>query len=143
MKQVETIIYKLIKMGWLYRTNAGKNKFKHVKTIIYKLITNTWLYKRQEAKSGDGLSRLLGGDIAGGPAYFVLHPQKGITIAFFLHKLSRNHFPKNSYWGITDLAILISQNNLWTNSLIKVQGDCSYIFFSSFSKLFWWNGNMF
>ena len=41
------------------------------------------IIQEARAKSGDGLSRLLGGDIAGGPAYYVLHPQKGITIAFF------------------------------------------------------------
>ena len=50
-----------------------------------------------------------------------------------LHKPGRNHFPKNSYWGITDLCILISQNNLWTNSLIMIQGNCSYIFFFKFA----------
>ena len=53
-----------------------------------------------------------------------------------LQKPGRNHFPKNSYWGITDLGILVLQNNPWTNSLIRVQGDCAYILFSSFSKLF-------
>ena len=52
--------------------------------------------------------------IAGGPAYYVLHPQKGIK----------------------DLVILVSQNNLWTNSLIRVQGDCPCILFSSYSELF-------
>ena len=44
---------------------------------------------------------------------------------------------------IKDLVILNSQNNLWTNSLIRVQGDCPYILFSSFSKFFYCDGNMF
>ena len=68
---------------------------------------------------------LLGHYRAGGPAYYVLHPQKGITICLFfklpgLQKPGRNHFSKNSNWGITVLGILVSQNNLWTNSLIRV-----------------------
>ena len=57
-------------------------------------------------------------------------PKKVLPFAFFnlpgLQKPGRNHFPKNSYWGITDLGILISQNNLWTHSLIRVQGDHPY-----------------
>ena len=78
---------------------------------------------------------------AAGPAYYVLHPQKGITICLFfnlpgLQKPGRSHFPKNSYWGITEIGILVSQNNLWTTSLIRVQGDCACILFSSFSKSF-------
>ena len=67
-------------------------------------------------------------------------PKRYYHLPFFnlpgLQKPGRNHFPKNSYWGITDLGILVSQNNLWTNSLIRVQGDCPYILLSSFSKLF-------
>ena len=63
-------------------------------------------------------------------------PKRYYHLAFFnlpgLQKPGRNHFPKNSYWGITDLGILVSQNNLWANSLIRVQGDCSYISFPSF-----------
>ena len=50
------------------------------------------------AKMADISARL----IAGGPAYYVLHPQKGITICLFfnlpgLQKPGRNHFPTNSY----------------------------------------------
>ena len=67
-------------------------------------------------------------------------PKRYCHLPFFnlpgLQKPGRNHFPKHSYWGITDLGILVSQNNLWTNSLNRVQGDCPYILFSSFSKLF-------
>ena len=47
-----------------------------------------------------------------------------------LKKPGRNHFTKNSCWMIKDLGILDSQNNLWTNSFIGVQGNCPYIFFS-------------
>ena len=33
-------------------------------------------------------------DIAGGPAYYVLHPQKGTTICFiFIRDLSKNNLP--------------------------------------------------
>ena len=67
-------------------------------------------------------------------------PKRYYHLLFFnlpgLQKPGRNHFPKNSYWGIADLGILVSQNNLWTNSLIMVQGDCAYILLSSFSNLF-------
>ena len=44
---------------------------------------------------------------------------------------------------IKDLGILDSQNNLWTNSLIGLQGDCPYILFFSVSKLVYCDGNMF
>ena len=44
---------------------------------------------------------------------------------------------------IKDLSILDSQNNIWTNSSIGVQGDYAWISFSSLSKLFWCYGYMF
>ena len=49
-------------------------------------------------------------------------PKRYYHLPFFnlpgLQKPGRNHFPKNSHWGITYLGILVSQINLWTNSLI-------------------------
>ena len=60
-------------------------------------------------------------------------PKKVLPFAFFnlpgLQKQGRNHFPKNSCWGIKDQGILNSQNKLLTNSLTVVQGDCEYFFF--------------
>ena len=75
-------------------------------------------------------------------------PKRYYHLPFFfnlpgLQKRGRNHFPKNSCFVIKDLGILVSQTNLWTNSLIRVQGDCPYILFSCFSKLFCCDGNMF
>ena len=57
----------------------------------------------------------------GGPAYYGLHlhPQKGITICIFL-----TYQAFKTREGIFSLD---SQNNLWTNLLIGIQGDCPYI----------------
>ena len=60
-------------------------------------------------------------------------PRKGITICLVfnlpgLQKPGRNHFPKIlAEW--LKIGFLVSQNNLWTYSLIRVQGDCPFIFF--------------
>ena len=58
---------------------------------------------------------------ATGPAYYVLHPQKVITICVFFN------LPSLKKPG---------RNRFWKKSLIGEQGVCPYIFFSSFSKLF-------
>ena len=54
-------------------------------------------------------------------------PKRYYHLPFFnwpgLQKPGRNHFSKNSCWVIKDIGILVSQNNLWTKSLIRVQGD--------------------
>ena len=67
-------------------------------------------------------------------------PERYYHLRFFnlpdLLKPGRNRLPKESCWGITDLCIFVSHNNLRTNSVIRVQGYCAYILFFSFSKLF-------
>ena len=77
---------------------------------------------------------------AAGPAYYVLHPKKGINICVFLtyrpSKTGKESFPKKSCRVFKDLVVFDSQNKLETNSLIGVKGDCLYMLFSSFSKLF-------
>ena len=59
-------------------------------------------------------------------------PKKVLPVAFFLTYQGL----KSRKGIISRKVILDSQNNLWTNSLIGVRGDCPYILFFSFSKLF-------
>ena len=65
-------------------------------------------------------------------------PKKVLPFAFFLtYQVFKNREGIISRKILAEgLGILVSQNNLLTISLIRVQGDCPYILFSSFSKLF-------
>ena len=109
-----------------------KNRFKTLGVLAFENKQTCKKYKGprgsciRKPRSISLLNFLVPRSITGGPAYYVLHPQKGVTICRFLTYqafknregiISRNH----SYWGITDVGILNPQNNLWTNSLIRVQ----------------------
>ena len=63
---------------------------------------------------------------AAGPAYYVFLPG--------LQKPGRHRL---LVWVFKDLVVFDSQNKREKNLLIGVQGDCQYILFSSFSKLFY------
>ena len=75
----------------------------------------------------------------GGPAYYVFHPQKGITIWIFLtyqafKSRGRNHFPKNSCWVIKDLGILDSQIH-WLGYKAIVHTFCFLLLVSYFNEM--------
>ena len=56
-----------------------------------------------------------------GSAYYVLHPQKDITICVFfnLPSFKNREGIISRKFLLSDLGILVSQNDIWTNSCVK------------------------